>query len=113
MQRAMDETTRRRDKQLAYNQTHGITPRGIQKAITDIMEGAHAGAPDTAAHYARVAEESLRYAALPPDKLAQKIKRLEQQMYEHARNLEFEAAARLRDEIHRLQESSFKLPAVG
>ena len=113
MQRAMDETARRRDKQLAYNKAHGITPRGIQKAITDIMEGAHAGAPDTVAHYAKVAEESLRYAALPPDKLAQKIKRLEQQMYEHARNLEFEAAARLRDEIHRLQESSFKLPAVG
>jgi len=113
MRRAIDETTRRRDKQIAYNQAHGITPRSIQKAITDIMEGAHAGAPDTARHYAKVAEEALQYASLPPDKLAQKIKKLEQQMYEHARNLEFEAAARLRDDIHRLQQDSFKLPTVG
>ncbi len=113
MQRAIDETARRRDKQVAYNQAHGITPRSIQKAITDIMEGAHAGAPDTARHYAKVAEEALQYASLPPDKLAQKIKKLEQQMYEHARNLEFEAAARLRDDIHRLQRDSFKLPTVG
>jgi excinuclease ABC subunit B len=113
MQRAIDETARRRDKQIAYNQAHGITPRSIQKAITDIMEGAHAGAPDTARHYAKVAEEALQYASLPPDKLAQKIKKLEQQMYEHARNLEFEAAARLRDDIHRLQQDSFKLPTVG
>jgi excinuclease ABC subunit B len=113
MQRAIDETARRRDKQVAYNQAHGITPRSIQKAITDIMEGAHAGAPDTARHYAKVAEEALQYASLPPDKLAQKIKKLEQQMYEHARNLEFEAAARLRDDIHRLQQDSFKLPMPG
>ena len=110
MRRAIDETARRRDKQVAYNQAHGITPRSIQKAITDIMEGAHAGAPDTPRHYAKVAEEALQYASLPPDKLAQKIKKLEQQMYEHARNLEFEAAARLRDDIHRLQQDSFKLP---
>jgi excinuclease ABC subunit B len=113
MQRAMAETERRRNKQIAYNQAHGITPRSIQKAVTDIMEGAHPGAPDTARHYAKVAEEVAEYAALPPDKLSKKIKMLEQQMYEHARNLEFEAAARLRDEIHHLRESSFKLPAAG
>ncbi|MEK7323144.1 MAG: excinuclease ABC subunit UvrB [Pseudomonadota bacterium] len=104
MERAMGETERRRNKQIAYNQAHGITPRGIQKAVADIMEGAHPGAPDTARHYAKVAEETLEYAALPPEKLAQKIKKLEQRMYQHARDLEFEQAARLRDEIHQLRE---------
>ncbi len=113
MERAMAETERRRNKQIAYNQGHGITPRSIQKAVTDIMEGAHPGAPDTARHYAKVAEEVAEYAALPPEKLAQMIKKLEHRMYEHARNLEFEAAARLRDEIHHLRESSFKLAAAG
>jgi len=110
MERAMGETERRRNKQLAYNQAHGITPRGIQKAVTDIMEGAHPGAPDTARHYAKVAEETLQYAALPPEKLAQKIKKLEQQMYQHARDLEFEQAARLRDEIHQLRERALVQP---
>ncbi len=110
MQRAIDETERRRNKQLAYNELHGITPRGIQKAITDVMEGAHPGAPDSARHYAKVAEAALEYAALSPDKLAQKIKKLEQQMYQHARDLEFEQAARLRDEIHQLRERALVQP---
>ena len=108
MQRAMDETERRRHKQLAYNTAHGITPRSIQKAITDIMEGAHPGAPDTARHFAKVAEAVAEYAAQSPEKLAQRLKKLEQQMYERARNLEFEEAARLRDEIQGLQEVAFK-----
>ena len=111
MQRAIEETERRRNKQLAYNQAHGITPRGIKKAITDIMEGAHPGAPDIARHYAKVAEETLEYAALTPDKLAQRIKKLEQQMYQHARDLEFEQAARVRDELQRLREHSLKQTA--
>jgi excinuclease ABC subunit B len=111
MRRAMDETDRRRRKQIAHNETHGITPRGIQKAVTDIMEGAHPGAPDTPRHYARVAEEVAHYAAASPEALAQKIKKLEQQMYEHARNLEFEEAARLRDEIRKIQEYGFGMPA--
>src|SRR3569623_604383 len=111
MQRASEETERRRNKQLAYNQAHGITPRGIKKAITDIMEGAHPGAPDIARHYAKVAEETLEYAALTPDKLAQRIKKLEQQMYQHARDLEFEQAARVRDELQRLREHALKQTA--
>src|SRR3569833_3142619 len=111
MQRAIEETERRRNKQLAYNQAHGITPRGIKKAITVIMEGAHPGAPDTARHYAKVAEETLEYAALTPDKLAQRIKKLEQQMYQHARDLEFEQAARVRDELQRLREHALKQTA--
>ena len=104
MQRALDETDRRRTKQITYNETHGITPRTVQKRIADIMEGAYAGAPGTAQRYAKVAEETLEYASLTPEKLAQRIKKLEQQMLQHARDLEFEEAARLRDDITRLKE---------
>ncbi|MDO9371971.1 MAG: excinuclease ABC subunit UvrB [Gammaproteobacteria bacterium] len=104
MQRAIDETDRRRAKQVEYNKLHGITPRGIEKAVHDIMEGAYTGAPLPAKEYARVAETLIEYAALPPAKMMQKIKKLEQQMHKHARNLEFEQAAQIRDEIHALQE---------
>jgi excinuclease ABC subunit B len=104
MRRAIDETDRRREKQQAYNQSHGITPRGIEKAITDVMEGAvvkeHAGARE----FARVAEEVARYGRLSPERLAREVGKLEHRMYEHARNLEFEEAARLRDEIRRMEE---------
>jgi excinuclease ABC subunit B len=104
MRRAIDETDRRREKQQAYNRTHGITPRGIEKAVTDVMEGAvvkeHAGARE----FARVAEEIARYGRLSPEQLSREVGKLEQQMYEHARNLEFEEAAHLRDEIRRMEE---------
>jgi len=103
MQRAMDETKRRRDKQLNFNQTMGITPRSVQKKIMDIMEGAYPGAPMAPRRFAKVAEEVAEYAVLSPQQMAKKIKELEKQMYEHARNLEFEAAARLRDRIRELQ----------
>ncbi len=110
MRRAMDETDRRRAKQMAYNQAHGITPRGIQKAVGDIMEGAHNAALRPAKEYAKVADHVVEYAALAPDKLVKKIKQLEQQMYRHAQNLEFEEAARLRDEIRQIQEYGLGLP---
>ena len=103
MQRAIDETERRRNKQIIYNEVHGITPRGIQKAVNDILEGGHAGSPGTAREFAKVAEEALAYVALSPEKLMQKIKKLEHQMYKHAQNLEFEEAAQIRDEIKNFQ----------
>ncbi|MDP1707965.1 MAG: excinuclease ABC subunit UvrB [Gammaproteobacteria bacterium] len=109
MQRALDETDRRRTKQIAYNKQHGITPRGIVKAVQDIMEGAYTGAPLPAREYARVAESIIEYAALSPEKVLRKIKQLEQQMHKHARDLEFEEAAKLRDEIHALQEHQLGL----
>ncbi len=105
MRRAIDETNRRREKQLAYNRAHGITPRGIRKKIADIMEGAHAVSPAAAPQrFARVAEETARYGELSPAELERRIEQLEAQMFEHARNLEFEEAARLRDEVAALRD---------
>ncbi len=106
MRRALDETDRRRQKQVAYNQQHGITPKGVQKRIADIMEGAYAGVPGSPRKFAKVAEDVIEYANLAPDKLNQKLKQLEQQMYEHARNLEFEQAARIRDQIRHVREAN-------
>jgi excinuclease ABC subunit B len=103
MRRALDETERRRDRQVAYNAEHGITPKTIRKAIADIMEGAHAGAPMSPRQYAKVAETEAEYAAMTPQQMARRIQDLEKQMYQHARDLEFEEAARVRDQIRELQ----------
>ncbi|MEN8178944.1 MAG: excinuclease ABC subunit UvrB [Pseudomonadota bacterium] len=104
MRRAIDETERRRAKQVAYNLEHGITPQTIQKSIADIMEGAYPGAPVAAKTYAKVAEETAEYAALTPKQMAKRIRQLEDEMYRHAQDLEFEEAARVRDKIHELQK---------
>ena len=109
MERAIGETQRRRARQTAYNETHGITPTTIRKAVADVMEGAYAGAVPGAKRYARVAEEVAEYASLSPDKLAKKIKQLEKDMYRHAQNLEFEDAARLRDQIRHIQELNLEI----
>ena len=109
MRRALDETERRRDKQRRHNLAHGITPRGIHKAVADILEGAYPGAPLPAAQYAQVAEETVAYARETPAALAKKIKHLEQAMQRHARDLEFEQAARLRDEIQQLRQVMLNL----
>lgn len=103
MQRAMDETERRRNKQIAFNLEHDITPQSVQKAIKDVMEGARPGAPVPAKEYAMVAEEQLEYASLSATEMSRKIKQLEQKMYQHARDLEFEEAAAVRDHIRVLQ----------
>jgi excinuclease ABC subunit B len=102
--RAIDETTRRRTKQMAYNKAHRITPRGVQKRVADIMEGAYSGSPAASARrFAKVAEEMAEYGKIAPVDAAKKVKQMEQRMFEHARNLEFEEAAKLRDEISRLK----------
>src|SRR5690554_165055 len=107
MQRAMDETERRRAKQIAHNEKYGIVPKGLNKKITDIMEGAVPGARKGKAQASRVAEASADYraavAARSPQELAKTIARMEKEMYEAARNLEFEKAAQLRDEIAELK----------
>jgi excinuclease ABC subunit B len=103
MHRAIDETERRREKQQAYNREHGITPRSVRKAVTDIMEGARESGQGTPAGFAKVAEELLQYGRMSPEQLAKEVGKLEKTMYEHARNLEFEEAARLRDRIQHIQ----------
>jgi len=97
MQRAMDETERRRKKQTLYNETHGITPTGIAKAVQDILETGYG-------QYLKKPKHDKEMEKLTPKEAALAIKRLENQMYASAKNLEFEEAARLRDEIHRLKE---------
>ncbi len=106
MQKAIDETNRRREKQLLFNEEHGITPKGIEKNITDIMEGARK-LPyeyDLGKSRAKVAEDVITYALMSPEHGMKKVKQLEQKMYEHAKNLEFEEAANIRDEIIRLKD---------
>ncbi|QKT02524.1 excinuclease ABC subunit UvrB [Ectothiorhodospiraceae bacterium 2226] len=103
MERAMGETERRREKQLAFNAEHGITPRGVKKAITDVLEAQYGGRGVRGAA-GQVSEDVIEYMGLPPAKLMQRIKQLEKQMYKHAQNLEFEQAGRLRDEIKRIRE---------
>jgi excinuclease ABC subunit B len=104
MQRAIDETERRRTKQIAYNEKHNITPKTILKTVADIMEGARPGAPMPAKEYAKVAEIQAEYSTLSPRQMAKKIEQMEKQMYQHARDLEFEDAARVRDQIKALRD---------
>ena len=103
MQRAMDETARRREKQVAFNAAHGITPRGVTKKVQDVMR---LGYEDTAVAL-KAAEAQARYdAVVPPELLAKQIAKLEKEMKAAALNLEFEKAARLRDEVRRLREQA-------
>lgn len=106
MQRAIDETMRRRAKQELYNEAHGITPTSITKAVHNVMEGAYSESSVRGRLFSRgkVADEVSEYLALSPEALSAKIAKLENKMYEHAHNLEFEEAAHVRDLIHQLQE---------
>jgi excinuclease ABC subunit B len=107
MERAMAETERRRTKQIEYNREHSITPRTIEKRIGDIMQGAYQQARKPARRD-RAAEAAGEYADVTPETLGAAIAELEKKMFRHAELLEFEEAARVRDEIGRLKERVLK-----
>ncbi len=104
MQLAIDETERRRAKQILFNLEHNIQPKTIFKSVTDILELAIPGAGGSISHArAKVAEPAGEYKAMTPKQAAKALKQMEEKMYQHAKNLEFEDAARLRDQIKCLQ----------
>jgi len=111
MERAIAETDRRRAKQQAHNLEHGIIPTGVEKSVQDIMEGARRMPTKGRAKGKKVAEPKLAYGAdvlnLSPAALARKLKQMETQMHEHAKNLEFEEAAALRDEVAQIKQLAF------
>ena len=106
MRRAIDETERRRAKQVAHNTAHGITPKGVTKRIKDIMDGVFD--IDTAQKELKVAQELAAYKHLDEKKLTKEIKQLEKEMLACARNLEFERATQLRDKLNQIKALMFK-----
>jgi excinuclease ABC subunit B len=104
IERAIAETDRRRSKQIEFNTQHGITPRTIVKAVGDVMEGARSVQESNAK------DSRVDYTLLPPEQAVKRIKKLEAEMMKLARNLEFEQAARLRDEIQQLRKAALGMP---
>ncbi len=110
MRKAMDETARRRTKQIAHNEEHNITPKSVVKKITDIMEGARektqpAHSKGRGGKIDVAQTPTVDWAALSPEELGKKLKKLEAQMFTHAQNLEFEQAAKIRDEIQKIKQA--------
>jgi excinuclease ABC subunit B len=103
IERAIAETDRRRNKQIEFNTVHGITPRTIVKAVADVMEGARS--------VSEAQRGGTEIEAMAPQQAVKRIKKLEAEMTKLARNLEFEQAARIRDEIQRLRQLAFGAPA--
>ncbi|SER12495.1 Excinuclease ABC subunit B [Solimonas aquatica] len=108
MRRALAETDRRRDKQLAWNKAQGITPKGVQKRIADVMRYGYEDYQ--VGQVLKAAEVKARYEVIPPEQMARRIAKLEKEMKQAAMNLEFEAAAAKRDEIRRLREQALAKP---
>jgi excinuclease ABC subunit B len=108
MERAINETERRREKQIAFNEAHGITPVGVSRDVADILEGATVPGSRSKKRkgMAKAAEENAKYEneLRSPSEINKRIRQLEEKMYQLARDLEFEAAAQMRDEIGKLRE---------
>ncbi len=109
MRLAIDETERRRARQIEHNLANGITPRSISKRIKELIDGVYGDKPGTRRRQAR-ADAGAEVGALSEKDLGKRIKQLEKQMFEHAKNLEFEKAARLRDQLAALREQAFGAP---
>ena len=105
MRAAIDETERRRNKQIAHNEANGIVPKSVHKRIKDIIDGVYQS--DDMSKPVRLADAGPDYAAMDEKAIAKAIKQLEKDMLEHARNLEFEKAAAARDELFRLRQRAF------
>jgi excinuclease ABC subunit B len=108
MRRALDETNRRRERQVLHNTAHGITPRSIVKKVRDLIDGVYSEKAGKEAE--RLEMQRLAVEDMSEKDMAREIKRLEKQMLEHARNLEFELAARVRDQLNTLKAMVFGAP---
>ncbi|MEN9762088.1 MAG: hypothetical protein RI906_1914 [Pseudomonadota bacterium] len=111
MRRAMAETERRRARQLAFNEANGIQPRGIVKQVRELIDGVYD--PQQARQEQQAAEQQADYAQMGEKGLSREIRQLEKQMLEHARNLEFEKAAQIRDRLARLKQQVFGSSGAG
>ena len=111
MQRAIGETDRRRAKQVTFNAAHDITPKGVTKRIKDIIDGVYD--PQAAQHQLKAAQSEAAYQSMDETALAREIRRLEKEMLDHARNLEFEQAAQARDDLRELKERLFGVSQGG
>ena len=116
MRVAIGETERRRNKQIGFNERHGITPKGVEKAIRDIIDGIPdkmKPAQQMYVHEERlrgaIAEREAEYGLKTPQQIGKMLKKMEKQMFEHARNLEFEEAARVRDQIDAIRNGNLAL----
>jgi excinuclease ABC subunit B len=110
MRRAIDETERRRAKQVAFNTANNITPAGIKKQIKDLIDGVYS--PQEGRDQLRAAQEQAKYESMSEKQVSREIKRLEKLMIDHAKNLEFEQAAQVRDQLHVLKQQLFGAPGA-
>jgi len=108
MHKAIGETERRRAKQVAFNEANGITPKGIKKEIRELIDGVYN--PQEARTELLAAQETTNYEAMSEKQISKEIKRLEKLMQDHAKNLEFEKAAKVRDQLHQLKRQLFGAP---
>ena len=105
MKRAIAETDRRRNRQIAYNELHNITPIGVSKRIKDLIDGVYDA--DGAQQVRKAAQDEARYEAMSEKQLAREFRTLEKQMHDHARNLDFEKAAQARDQLAEIKKRVF------